>query len=426
MGAPELLQFALAGLKNGSIYALVALGFTIVYASTGVINFAQGEFVMLGGMLSVWAYTTLGLSLPLAGLVGVLATAAIGIAFELLAIRPRKDGDPLALIIITVGGSMLLSSLARHVFGPTEKSLPRFSEGSIRILGASLERQSLWIFGIAAIAVGLLTLMYSRTRFGKAMRACAIDRSAAQTRGYRSQDHGHGVVCLGCRTRRTCGTCDDASHADGVRCRSEVRGEGVCRGDSWRARQSVRRGTWRFDARADREPLGRLHLLDVQRRDLASGAVARAVRATPGTVRRPPSGEGVTVAKATTRRETNRRVGAGLTLAAAVVVAIMPLLVTGTDARYVLKILTFVGINVLIVTGLALLFGYAGQVSLGHAGFYGLGAYVVGVRDGDARLPVAGRSRSRDRGHGTWRCGAGGAEPAPQGALSGDGHARFR
>lgn len=183
MGAPELLQFALAGLKNGSIYALVALGFTIVYASTGVINFAQGEFVMLGGMLSVWAYASLGLPLPLAGLVGVAATAAVGIVFELLAIRPRRDGDPLALIIITVGGSMLLSSLARHAFGPTERALPRFTDGSVQILGASLERQSLWIMGIAAVAVALMSFMYARTRFGKAMRACSIDRDAARLVG---------------------------------------------------------------------------------------------------------------------------------------------------------------------------------------------------------------------------------------------------
>ncbi len=183
MDTPELLQFALAGLKNGSIYALVALGFTIVYASTGVLNFAQGEFVMLGGMLSVWAYSTLGLPLPLAGLLGVLLTGLVGVIFELLAIRPRKDGDPLALIIITVGGSMLLSSLARHLFGPTEKALPRFSEGSVNIFGASLERQSLWIFGIAAVAVVLLTFMYSYTRLGKAMRACAIDRNAARLVG---------------------------------------------------------------------------------------------------------------------------------------------------------------------------------------------------------------------------------------------------
>jgi len=184
VGAPELLQFALAGLKNGSIYALVALGFTIVYASTGVINFAQGEFVMLGGMLSVWAYSDLGLPLWVAVLIGILTTSLIGVVFELLAIRPRKDGDPLALVIITVGGSLLLASLARHAFGPNERSLPAFSEGpSLHILGATLERQSVWVFGLTAIAVVLLTLLYSRTRLGRAMRACSIDRAAARLVG---------------------------------------------------------------------------------------------------------------------------------------------------------------------------------------------------------------------------------------------------
>lgn len=184
MGAPELLQFALAGLKNGSIYALVALGFTIVYSSTGVINFAQGEFVMLGGMLSVWAYSGLGLPLPVAAVVGIALTALVGVVFEILAIRPRKDGDPLALIIITVGGSLLLSSLARHAFGPNEKSLPPFTAGpSIHVLGATIERQSLWILGLTAIAVVMLTLLYSKTRLGRAMRACSIDRAAARLVG---------------------------------------------------------------------------------------------------------------------------------------------------------------------------------------------------------------------------------------------------
>jgi len=184
VGAPELLQFALAGLKNGSIYALVALGFTIVYSSTGVINFAQGEFVMLGGMLSVWAYSGLGLPLPVAAVVGIALTALVGVVFEILAIRPRKDGDPLALIIITVGGSLLLSSLARHAFGPNEKSLPPFTAGSsIHVLGATIERQSLWILGLTAVTVVMLTLLYSKTRLGRAMRACSIDRAAARLVG---------------------------------------------------------------------------------------------------------------------------------------------------------------------------------------------------------------------------------------------------
>jgi branched-chain amino acid transport system permease protein len=184
VGGTELLQFAFAGLKNGSIYALVALGFTLVYGATGVINFAQGEFYMLGGMLSVWAYASLGLSLPLAGIVGIGATALVGGVFEFTAVRPRKDGDPLALIIITVGGSMMLSSMARHRFGPTERSLPQFSErANLTVAGAVLEMQTAWIVGLTAAAVAGLWYLYNRTSLGQAMRACAVDRDAARIVG---------------------------------------------------------------------------------------------------------------------------------------------------------------------------------------------------------------------------------------------------
>ncbi|TLM71736.1 MAG: branched-chain amino acid ABC transporter permease, partial [Actinobacteria bacterium] len=169
MSAATFAQFVVAGLKYGAIYALMALGFTIVYGATGVINFAQGEFYMLGGMLLVWAFSALGLPLPLALLLAVAAAAAAGALFELVAIRPRKDGDPLALIIITIGGSMLISSLARHVWGANELALRRaggvdlnaFTPGdSILLLGAAIERQALWIWGLTVLAVIALTLLY--------------------------------------------------------------------------------------------------------------------------------------------------------------------------------------------------------------------------------------------------------------------------
>jgi branched-chain amino acid transport system permease protein len=180
----ELLQFALAGLKNGAIYALVALGFTVVYASTQVINFAQGEFYMLGGMLGVFFFAGAGLPLPLAALASVAATAAIGLVFEVLAIRPRTDGDPLAIIIITVGGSLLLRSLARHLFGGNELALPAFTPGpSIAMLGATIERQTVWLWGLAIVSFAGFWWLYRRTWFGRAMRAAAIDRDAARLMG---------------------------------------------------------------------------------------------------------------------------------------------------------------------------------------------------------------------------------------------------
>ena len=180
----ELLQFVFAGLKNGAIYALVALGFTVVYASTQVINFAQGEFYMLGGMLGVFLFASAGLPLPLAALASVVATSAVGVVFEVLAIRPRRDADPLAIIIITVGGSLLLRSLARHLFGASELSLPAFTPGGpVTLFGATIDYQTLWVWGLAAAAFAAFWLVYRRTWFGRAMRAAAVDRDAARLMG---------------------------------------------------------------------------------------------------------------------------------------------------------------------------------------------------------------------------------------------------
>ena len=184
MEGSELLQLALAGLKNGSIYALLALGYTIVYAATNVINFAQGEFYMLGGMLAVLGFSRFGLPLVIAAPLSVVAVAGIGMLFEFLAIRPRKDADPMALVIITVGGSLVFASLGRHLFGSDALALPEFTPGpSLAFAGAAIERQTLWIWGLVVAAVAGLTLLYGRTRLGRAMRACMQNREAARLMG---------------------------------------------------------------------------------------------------------------------------------------------------------------------------------------------------------------------------------------------------
>jgi branched-chain amino acid transport system permease protein len=179
----EFLQFMIAGLKSGSIYALVALGFTIVYSSTGAINFAQGEFYMLGGMLGVW-FVSLGLPVLVAAVAAIAVTAAIGALFELLAIRPIASGDPLRIIMVTIGGSVVLRQLALHVFGPDELPLPPFTEGpSIKALGAAVERQTVWVWALTALAVVALVVLYRRSVFGKAMRATSLQRDAARLVG---------------------------------------------------------------------------------------------------------------------------------------------------------------------------------------------------------------------------------------------------
>lgn len=183
----ELLQFLIAGLKNGSIYALLALGFTIVYSATGAINFAQGEFYMLGGMLGVF-YTRMGLPVPAAALAAVGTTAAIAATFELVAVRPIRSGDPLRIIMVTIGGSLVLRQLALHVFGPNELPMPPFTAGpSIKVLGAAIERQTVWIWLLTALAVTGLVWLYRKTLVGKAMRATAVQREAARLVGVDAQ-----------------------------------------------------------------------------------------------------------------------------------------------------------------------------------------------------------------------------------------------
>lgn len=173
----------IAGLKSGSIYALVALGFTIVYAATGAINFAQGEFYMLGGMLGVW-FVSLGLPLPVALLASVLVAAAFGAVFEILAVRPIGNGDPLRIIMVTIGGSVVIRQLALHLWGPDELALPPFWAGaSLKFAGVAVERQTVWIWGLTLVSVAGLVVLYRRTMFGKAMRATSLSRDASRLVG---------------------------------------------------------------------------------------------------------------------------------------------------------------------------------------------------------------------------------------------------
>jgi branched-chain amino acid transport system permease protein len=184
VGVPELLQFVVSGLKNGAIYALIALGFSLVYSATGVINFAQGEFYMLGGMVAVWALRSVGLPLLAAVPAAVVVTVGVGALVERLALRPRRFEPPLVLIIITIGVSMVLQSLARHLFGPDELALPAFTPGpSVVVFGAAIERQTLWVWGLTAVALLVLWLLYTRTKLGLAMRATAVSHDASRLVG---------------------------------------------------------------------------------------------------------------------------------------------------------------------------------------------------------------------------------------------------
>ena len=179
----QFLQFLFSGVTVGATYALAALGFTLIYNASNVINFAQGEFIMLGGMLAVF-FVQSGLPLPAALVLAILVPAVVGVLIEKLAIEPVKGAESVTLIIITIGASLVIRGLTAVIFGKGTHSLPAFSgDEPIQILGATLMPQSLWVLGVTAIVVVVLWYFFNRTLSGKAMLATSYNRVAAELVG---------------------------------------------------------------------------------------------------------------------------------------------------------------------------------------------------------------------------------------------------
>jgi branched-chain amino acid transport system permease protein len=176
----QILQYTLSGLSTGAIYALIGIGFSIIYNATGIINFAQGEFVMLGGLLTLSCLELLNLPLWAAVPCAVAVSTLVGILFERLAIRPLRQPTPINLVIITIGGSILIRGLAMLVWGKDTHAVPPFSgDTPIAIGGATILPQHLWIFAITLIIIFINKVYFYHTISGKAMRACSYNRRAA-------------------------------------------------------------------------------------------------------------------------------------------------------------------------------------------------------------------------------------------------------
>ncbi len=180
---PEFVQFLVSGLTVGAVYALVALGFTLVYNASDVVNFAQGEFVMLGGMVTVFL-TAAGVPLPLAAVLAVCVSVVVGLLLYWLAIEPARDASPVTLIIITIGASILLRGAAQIIFDKQFHKLPSISgDTPVHLLGATIQPQSFWVLGGTAAIVILLYVFLERTVLGKAVLATAANRLAARLVG---------------------------------------------------------------------------------------------------------------------------------------------------------------------------------------------------------------------------------------------------
>jgi branched-chain amino acid transport system permease protein len=180
----QIFQFILSGLTAGSTYALIAIGFSLIHNATGIVNFAQGEFVMLGGMFMITFYTFLKLPMLLSFLLTVLSVAAVGLLLERGPIRHARSKEILILVMITIGASIFIKGLSMILWGKNPMTLPPFSgEAPIVFLGAAVMPQSIWIFGITVGVVAALNYFFKRTITGKAMRAVAASRRSAMLTG---------------------------------------------------------------------------------------------------------------------------------------------------------------------------------------------------------------------------------------------------
>ena len=179
-----LPQLLVSGITFGAIYALVGLGFVTVARASQIINFAQGEFVMLGGMITFFLLKESALPYPLAGLFAVGMVVFIGFLLHLLVIYPLRKASLPILLMATLGASLFLSSTSALVFGTLPKALPPFlGSGFFEIGKVSIPSQSLWVMGATFMVLFFLYLLAHRTFLGKAMEASSTDPLGAALSG---------------------------------------------------------------------------------------------------------------------------------------------------------------------------------------------------------------------------------------------------
>jgi branched-chain amino acid transport system permease protein len=180
----QLVQYLFTGVTVGSIYAMVAVGFNIIYNVTDIINFAQGEFVMLGGLIMVFFTVTAKLPLPLAFVLTIAAVTGVGALMERFTIHPLKNASVLTMIIVTIAVSILFKGIAMFIWGKDPYIFPPFSGSKpLFIYGAAIQTQTLWVLFMTAVMVVLMTIFFKKTRYGKAMLACADNPEAARLVG---------------------------------------------------------------------------------------------------------------------------------------------------------------------------------------------------------------------------------------------------
>lgn len=178
------IQLTLTGLTSGAILALAALGFVLIYKSSDVINFAQGEFLLIGAYVIFAMLTQAGLHWTFGLVLTIAVAVGLGVMVERLVLRPMIGEPIISVIMVTIGLSSLLKAIVSTIWGNTPQAFPPFIPSEpVNIMGATVGQDRLWALVIAAVLLGGFNLFFRRSREGIAMRAVADDQQAALSMG---------------------------------------------------------------------------------------------------------------------------------------------------------------------------------------------------------------------------------------------------
>ena len=179
------LNFLISGISLGSIYAIIALGYTMVYGIAKMLNFAHGDVIMVGGYISLMAMSSLGLPWWLAVVLAMLVCTVLGVVIEGLAYKPLRAAPSLAVLITAIGVSYFLQNSALLIWGANPKAYAPIISGAVKLFEGQLSISYVSILTVVMCLVIMvaLTLFTGKTRMGKAMRACSEDKGAAQLMG---------------------------------------------------------------------------------------------------------------------------------------------------------------------------------------------------------------------------------------------------
>jgi branched-chain amino acid transport system permease protein len=181
-----LAQSITSGIAIGCVYGLIGIGFCVIYNGSGIVNFAQGAFVMLGGMLTYVAMKTYDVPLPIAAVLAMVLVSILGISLERTVVRPlwNRQSTIFVMILATLAAQIVVERATLIALGDQPRTLPMFTDfPPVRLAGIAISYQFLWIFGCSALVIIGLGWFFASTATGKAMRACSIDRDAAALQG---------------------------------------------------------------------------------------------------------------------------------------------------------------------------------------------------------------------------------------------------